>query len=85
MRQLRSARLALRRETRNFTASSPGLSQTVEHLRHPLNTGEVFLVGTSHISEASAKEVRDIIHTVRPRHVVVELCEARRRRLEATA
>ncbi|CAE7900432.1 hypothetical protein AK812_SmicGene18531 [Symbiodinium microadriaticum] len=84
MRQLRSARLALRRVTRNFTASSPGLSQTVEHLRHPLNTGEVFLVGTSHISEASAKEVHDIIHTVRPRHVVVELCEARRRRLEAS-
>ena len=30
-----------------------------------------------------ADQVRDIIRTVRPQHVVVELCEARRRRLEA--
>jgi len=54
-------------------------------LRHPLSSGEVFLVGTSHISAASAQQVRDVVGAVRPQHVVVELCESRRRRLEAAS
>lgn len=33
---------------------------TLEHLRHPLSTGEVFLVGTSHISAKSAAEARQM-------------------------
>lgn len=55
----------------------------IEHLRHPSNTGEVFLVGTSHISDASAQQVHEVTRAVRPTYVVVELCEQRRQRLES--
>jgi len=55
----------------------------LEHLRHPAARGEVFLVGTSHISAASAAEVREVILNVRPQHVMVELCTDRRQRLQA--
>ena len=38
----------------------------------------VHLLGTSHVSETSATEVRELIRVVRPDVVVVELCESRR-------
>ncbi|CAK9010250.1 Uncharacterized protein SCF082_LOCUS10592, partial [Durusdinium trenchii] len=57
--------------------------QTMEYLRHPSAQGEVYLVGTSHISSESATEVQKVVKAVMPQHVMVELCDARRGRLEA--
>lgn len=44
---------------------------------HP-NGCVVHLLGTSHVSETSATEVRELIRVVRPDVVVLELCESRR-------
>lgn len=38
---------------------------------------QIFLVGTAHVSKASAEEVRDMIRLVRPQAVMVELCPPR--------
>lgn len=38
---------------------------------------EVFLIGTSHVSQQSAQSVREVIEAVRPETVVVELCKSR--------
>lgn len=37
----------------------------------------IYLVGTAHVSDASVKEVREVIERVRPDVVCVELCQAR--------
>ena len=50
-------------------------------MRNLDNGAEVFLVGTAHVSRASADEVRRVIRAVRPGTVVVELCPARAARL----
>lgn len=42
-----------------------------------LNGSNVYLVGTAHFSEESQKDVALVIRNVRPRAVVVELCESR--------
>lgn len=44
-----------------------------------LEQGErtIYLVGTAHVSDASVQEVRDVIESVRPDVVCVELCQAR--------
>lgn len=47
---------------RCFGSFSTRKSQTLEHLRHPAARGEVFLVGTSHISAASAAEAKHCKH-----------------------
>jgi len=46
-------------------------------MRHPRRDGEIYLVGTSHVSMKSSKEVEDVITSVKPSHVMVELCERR--------
>ena len=47
---------------RCFGSFSTRKSPTLEHLRHPAARGEVFLVGTSHISAASAAEAKHCKH-----------------------
>lgn len=39
---------------------------------------QIYLIGTSHVSEQSAKDVSRVIETVRPQCVVIELCRARK-------
>ncbi len=46
---------------------------------------QIFLVGTAHVSRNSAEEVRELIRVVKPTSVMVELCEARARRIRASA
>lgn len=38
---------------------------------------DVFIVGTSHVSEESAKDVDLVINTVQPDAVIIELCKGR--------
>eukprot|EP00904_Undaria_pinnatifida_P014018 jgi/Undpi1/9747/HiC_scaffold_27.g12203.m1 len=38
---------------------------------------EVYVLGTSHVSEASAADVRRVVDAVQPQSVVVELCKSR--------
>lgn len=42
---------------------------------------QIYLVGTSHISSKSADQVRDLIQTVKPDTVFVELCEERAQKI----
>lgn len=46
---------------------------TVVYLKNEANGAELYLVGTSHISQQSADEVRDVIRKVNPDYVMVEL------------
>ena len=57
-------------------ASSP-VPETMSYLRDLRSGSEVFLVGTAHISRKSSEEVRDVIRSVKPDIVFVELCKAR--------
>lgn len=52
------------------------LPETVTLLRMP-NGCNVYLVGTAHFSEKSQEDVANVIRNVRPKTVVVELCESR--------
>lgn len=52
------------------------LPETVTLLRMPNNTN-VYLVGTAHFSESSQEDVANVIRNVKPKAVVVELCESR--------
>ena len=56
-------------------------SETTSYLRDPRRDRELYLIGTAHVSQRSAEEVRELIHLVRPDHVAVELCPARAARL----
>jgi len=42
------------------------------------SSGHVYLVGTAHVSEESAEEVKKTIELVQPHTVFVELCESRK-------
>ena len=57
--------------------SSYHSQQTVAHLRKNDEAREIFLVGTSHVSKASARETEELIRLVKPDVVAVELCEDR--------
>ena len=57
--------------------------ETLSHLRDAHADREVYLIGTAHVSQRSADEVRELIELVRPDHVAVELCHARAARLRA--
>jgi hypothetical protein len=46
---------------------------TVVYLKNEANGAELYLVGTSHVSQQSADEVRDVIRKVKPDYVMVEL------------
>ena len=43
---------------------------------------QIFLVGTAHVSKASAEEVREMIRAVKPETVFVELDAQRARQLQ---
>jgi len=58
-------------------ASSQVAPNTSVYLRNLSNGAEVFLIGTAHVSERSAEEVRDTIRAVRPDTVFLELCAYR--------
>lgn len=58
------------------------VTNTTSMLRNLNNGAEVFLVGTAHISKASADEVRDVMRAVRPDVVMVELDAGRAERLK---
>ena len=57
--------------------------ETLSHLRDKHANREVYLIGTAHVSQQSADEVRELIRLVRPDHVAVELCPQRAAKLRA--
>ena len=57
----------------------PGGVETMSILRSSTTSGEIFLVGTAHVSQRSAREVRELVRLVKPTTVCVELCEERLR------
>lgn len=52
------------------------LPETVTLLKMPNNV-TIYLVGTAHFSEKSQEDVANVIRNVKPKSVVVELCESR--------
>ena len=50
---------------------------TVSYLRDPNSSREVYLIGTAHVSQQSADDVKELIELVKPSCVMVELCPAR--------
>ena len=58
-------------------------SDTLSYLRDARADREIYLIGTAHVSQRSADEVRELITLVRPTHVAVELCPQRATRLRA--
>ena len=58
---------------------SDGGVETLSILRSSSTPREIYLVGTAHVSERSAREVRELIRLVKPSVVHVELCEQRLR------
>jgi len=57
------------------------VSPTVSLLRSEESDNEVYLIGTAHVSEASAKEVTDLITMVQPKTVFIELDPSRAAKL----
>ncbi|CAM6089020.1 unnamed protein product [Calypogeia fissa] len=55
---------------------------TVVYLKNEANGAEIYLVGTSHISQKSVDEVRDVIERVKPDFVMVEMCRKRYENME---
>lgn len=82
---LRTMRRVLVRNGVRRLSSAITDSDLVSYLRHPSRDSEVFLVGTVHISSRSSRLVRDVIASVKPEVVMVELCEARHRKVTAMA
>eukprot|EP00850_Spirogloea_muscicola_P022484 SM000298S10938 [mRNA] locus=s298:35006:37495:+ [translate_table: standard] len=54
---------------------------TLTYLRSSRTAAEVYLVGTAHISAKSAQQVREVIRKVKPRTVMIELCDERLKKL----
>ncbi|DBB12972.1 TPA: hypothetical protein ACH3X3_005716 [Trebouxia sp. C0006] len=67
--------------TSSEDASKSGASLV---LQHP-NGGQVYLVGVAHVSGQAAQEVKDVIQTVSPRVVVLELDQDRFDKLQQRA
>lgn len=59
-------------EGRNHSKLPPS-DGTVVYLKNEANGAELYLIGTSHISQQSVAEVRDVIQKVQPDYVMVEL------------
>ena len=60
------------------------ISPTTSILRSDTCDNEVYLLGTAHISESSANEVRQLAEVVRPQQIFIELDPARAARLRAS-
>lgn len=58
-------------------------TETVSYLANDKSDREVYLVGTAHVSERSAEDVRRAIEYVQPDCVMLELCEKRAQRIRA--
>lgn len=54
-----------------------GSGHNITTARKHVEPDEIFVIGTSHLSEQSAAEVERLIRHVRPDNVVVELCRSR--------
>ena len=54
-----------------------GSGHNVSTARKHMEPNEIFVIGTSHLSEQSAVEVERVIRALRPDNVVVELCRSR--------
>ena len=57
----------------------PGGVETLSILRSATTNGEIYLVGTAHVSKESAKQVAELVALVKPTSVCVELCDERYR------
>ncbi|GAQ90947.1 hypothetical protein KFL_007060040 [Klebsormidium nitens] len=55
--------------------------ETIVYMRSVRTGSEVYLIGTAHVSKASAEEVKEVIHLVRPQYVGVELDAERAEKL----
>lgn len=72
------------RQWRSFCGASGAAElnpETVSYLVDREAAREVYLVGTAHVSKASADDVRTTIQIVRPHVVMVELCAQRAKKL----
>jgi len=57
------------------------ISPTTSLLRSDDSDNEIYVIGTAHISDQSAKEVTDLIRLVKPDKVFIELCPPRAAKL----
>mmetsp|Transcript_12469 Transcript_12469/g.41063 ORF Transcript_12469/g.41063 Transcript_12469/m.41063 type:complete len:276 (-) Transcript_12469:962-1789(-) len=76
-RTSQKASTSFRRAYSDFTR----LSETVSFGR--LAQGDLYILGTAHVSKPSAEEARELIRRVRPDNVFVELCDDRAKKLRA--
>jgi len=72
----------LRRLHCYFSSTGGLFRDTLSYYRHPVTGVDLYLVGTNHASAKSAEEVRDVIRLVRPKSLMIELCEKRRLKIE---
>jgi pheromone shutdown protein TraB len=49
----------------------------VSQLESPITKAKVYLLGTAHVSEASAKDAIEVIRLIKPDVVLLELCSSR--------
>ncbi|KAH8957514.1 hypothetical protein BDL97_07G095800 [Sphagnum fallax] len=73
------SRVSAQRQWRSF--ASKGEEGSMTYLRNNRNGAQLYLVGTAHVSEKSAEEVREVIHQVKPDTVAVELCAERAKKM----
>mmetsp|Transcript_35396 Transcript_35396/g.105734 ORF Transcript_35396/g.105734 Transcript_35396/m.105734 type:complete len:381 (-) Transcript_35396:71-1213(-) len=76
--------LRLGADDEGATATASGEGGTVLELTHPATGQLVTLIGTAHLSQKSNEQVTDMIETVRPDVVMIELDEARLERIGLT-
>lgn len=72
---VRGSNLAI--ERRGMHASSIPEDGSVVYLRNGETGADVYLVGTCHVSEKSAQQVKQVINFVEPNVIAVELCKRR--------
>ncbi|CAM6010200.1 unnamed protein product [Sphagnum balticum] len=73
------SRVSAQRQWRSF--ASKGEEGSMTYLRNNRNGAQLYLVGTAHVSEKSAEEVREVIQQVKPDTVAVELCAERAKKM----
>lgn len=69
-------------ERRGMHASSIPEDGSVVYLRNGENGADLYLVGTCHVSEKSAQQVKQVINFVEPNVIAVELCKKRAQSLQ---
>lgn len=74
-----SATVFVRHLSTQYEYVAPGGVETLSILRSAVSSREIYLVGTAHVSEKSAREVRELVRLARPQAVMVELCAERLR------